>query len=98
MPRARGDAGSRIRRASPAYGPTSQGTRFDLLAADYALATFGSDPLTPGEHLRAVSRWQVQRRRFAGEPRRLGDREPFRPRERALWPRPDVTPRDQPTD
>jgi len=39
---------------------------FELLAADYQLARFGGDPLTPGEHRRAIGRWRRLRDRLGG--------------------------------
>jgi hypothetical protein len=37
---------------------------FELLAADYQLARFGGEPLTPGEHQRAIGRWRRLRDRL----------------------------------
>jgi hypothetical protein len=44
------------------------GLPLDLLAADYALATFGGVELSAGENRRAVSRWRLLRRRLQAQP------------------------------
>jgi hypothetical protein len=45
-------------------GEGSAGIQLNLLAADYALASFGQLPLSAAENRRAVSRWRVLRRRL----------------------------------
>ena len=47
------------------------GLPLDLLAADYALATFGGVRLSAGENRRAISRWKLLRRRLRAHPEAL---------------------------
>jgi hypothetical protein len=54
---------------STAGGPGLFGAALDLLAADYELARFGARMLTPGEHGRAIARWQRLRTRLRALPR-----------------------------
>lgn len=50
---------------------TGGGLPLDLLAADYALATFGGARLSVAENKRAVGRWRLLRRRLQAQPEDL---------------------------
>jgi hypothetical protein len=52
---------------------SNAGLPLNLLAADYALASFGEVRLTAAENKRAVSRWRLLRRRLEAQPEPMDD-------------------------